>query len=34
KFLLRFLQKNSTDLFVYYRWALAALVIVVAFVRG
>jgi len=33
KFLLRFLQKNSTNIFVYYRWALAALVIVVAFVR-
>jgi len=34
KFLLRFLQKNSTDIFVYYRWALAALVIVVALARG
>jgi len=33
KFLLRFLQKNPTDIFVYYRWALAALVIVVALVR-
>ena len=33
KFLLRFLQKNSTNIFVYYRWALAALVIVVALVR-
>ncbi len=34
KFLLRYLQKNSTDIFVYYRWLLAVLVIVVAFVRG
>ncbi len=34
KFLLRFLQKNSTDIFVYYRWALAVLVIAVAVLRG
>jgi undecaprenyl-diphosphatase len=34
KFLLRFLQRNSTDVFVYYRWLLAALVIVVALARG
>jgi undecaprenyl-diphosphatase len=34
KYLLRFLQKNSTDIFVYYRWALAVLIIVVALVRG
>jgi undecaprenyl-diphosphatase len=34
KFLLRFLQKNPTDVFVYYRWALAALVVIVALVRG
>jgi len=34
KFLLRFLQKNSTDLFVYYRWALAILIIAVAVFRG
>ncbi len=34
KFLLCYLQKNSTDIFVYYRWLLAALVITVAFVRG
>jgi undecaprenyl-diphosphatase len=34
RFLLRFLQKNSTDIFVYYRWLLAALVIVVALARG
>jgi undecaprenyl-diphosphatase len=34
KFLLRFLQRNSTDVFVYYRWTLAALIIVVALARG
>jgi undecaprenyl-diphosphatase len=34
KYLLRFLQKNSTDLFVYYRWGLAILVIIVAIIRG
>jgi undecaprenyl-diphosphatase len=34
KFLLRFLQRNSTDIFVYYRWLLSALVIVVAVARG
>jgi undecaprenyl-diphosphatase len=34
KFLLRYLQKNSTDIFVYYRWLLAVLIIIVAFVRG
>lgn len=34
KFLLRFLQRNSTDLFVYYRWLLAVLVIFVAVMRG
>ncbi|MCI0478133.1 MAG: undecaprenyl-diphosphate phosphatase, partial [Anaerolineales bacterium] len=33
KFLLRFLQRNSTDVFVYYRWLLAALVIGVAVMR-
>jgi undecaprenyl-diphosphatase len=33
KFLLRFLQKHSTDLFVYYRWALAVLIIVIAIAR-
>ncbi len=33
KYLLRFLQKNSTDIFVYYRWALAVFVIVVALMR-
>ena len=34
RFLLRFLQQHTTDVFVYYRWALAVLVIVVVFVRG
>jgi undecaprenyl-diphosphatase len=34
KFLLRFLQRNSTDIFVYYRWALAILITVAALVRG
>ncbi len=34
RFLLRFLQRNSTDLFVYYRWALALLIVVVALLRG
>lgn len=34
KYLLRYLQQNSTDLFVYYRWGLAVLIIIVALVRG
>jgi undecaprenyl-diphosphatase len=34
KYLLRYLQKNSTDVFVYYRWGLAVLIIVVALLRG
>lgn len=34
KYLLIFLQRNSTDLFVYYRWALALLVVLVALTRG
>ena len=33
RFLLRFLQKNSTDIFVYYRWVLALIVLSVAFMR-
>jgi undecaprenyl-diphosphatase len=33
KYLLRYLQSHSTDIFVYYRWALAVLVIVVALLR-
>ncbi len=34
KFLLRFLQRNSTDIFVYYRWSLAVIIVIVALVRG
>jgi undecaprenyl-diphosphatase len=34
KYLLRFLQKHSTDVFVYYRWLLAILIVVIALVRG
>jgi undecaprenyl-diphosphatase len=34
KFLLRFLQTHSTDVFVYYRWVLAVLVAAVALSRG
>lgn len=33
KYLLRFLQSNSTNIFVYYRWILAVFVIVFALVR-
>jgi len=33
RFLLNYLQKHNVDVFVYYRWALAALVAVVALVR-
>lgn len=34
KYLLRFLQNHSTDVFVYYRWVLAALITIVALARG
>jgi undecaprenyl-diphosphatase len=34
KFLLRFLQKNSTDLFVYYRFVFAAIIVYVTLTRG
>jgi undecaprenyl-diphosphatase len=34
KMLLRYLQKHSTDIFVYYRWLLSALIAVVAIIRG
>jgi undecaprenyl-diphosphatase len=34
RLLLRFLQKNSSDIFVYYRWGLAALVLIVALFRS
>lgn len=33
RFLLRYLQGNSTDVFVYYRWALAVLIVLVALLR-
>jgi len=33
KFLLRFLQRHSTDIFVYYRWLLAAMIIAVVLFR-
>jgi undecaprenyl-diphosphatase len=34
KYLLRFLQRHSTDVFVAYRWGLALLMVVVVVVRG
>lgn len=34
KYLLRYLQSHSTDIFVYYRWALAVVIILVALTRG
>jgi undecaprenyl-diphosphatase len=34
KYLLRYLQKNSTEPFVYYRWGLSLLIIIIAIVRG
>jgi len=34
KYLLRFLQRHSTDVFVAYRWGLALLIVVAAVVRG
>ncbi len=34
RFLLRYLQKNSADIFVYYRWVLGVFVISFALVRG
>ena len=34
KYLLRFLQRHSADIFVYYRWMLATLVIIVALIRS
>ena len=33
KFLLRYLQKHTAAVFVYYRWALAVLIAIVALVR-
>ncbi len=34
KYLLRYLQRNSTDIFVYYRWVMAAFIALVALLRG
>ena len=34
RYLLRFLQQHSTNVFVYYRWLLAVFIIVLALVRG
>ncbi len=34
RFLLQYLRRNSTDVFVYYRWALALLLVVIALLRG
>ena len=34
KYLLRYLQKNTTDIFAYYRWGLAIVIIVTALMRG
>jgi len=34
KFLLRYLQQHSVAVFAYYRWALAAVIVIVALVRG
>ncbi len=34
RFLLRYLQRHSTDIFVYYRWAASALIILVALLHG
>jgi len=34
RFLMRYLQSHSTNIFVYYRWILALVIIVVALVRG
>jgi undecaprenyl-diphosphatase len=34
KYLLQFLQRNPTNVFVYYRWALAIFIVVVALARA
>jgi len=34
RFLLRYLQRRSTNVFVYYRWVLAVVIILVALRRG
>jgi undecaprenyl-diphosphatase len=33
RFLLRYLQRNSTNIFVYYRWALALFIVVITLLR-
>lgn len=33
KFLLQYLQRHSIAIFTYYRWVLAALIVIVALVR-
>jgi undecaprenyl pyrophosphate phosphatase UppP len=34
KYLLKFLQSHSTDVFVFYRFGLALLIAIVALIRG
>jgi len=34
KYLLSYLKKHSAELFVWYRFALAAIVVVVSLIRG
>lgn len=34
RFMLRYLQTNSNDIFVYYRWLFSAIIIIVALMRG
>jgi undecaprenyl-diphosphatase len=33
RFLMRYVQNHSTDVFVYYRWGLGVLIILVALLR-
>lgn len=34
RFLLGYLRHNSTDIFVYYRWGIAVLIVIIALLRG
>lgn len=34
RFMLRYLQTHSNDIFVYYRWLFSAIIIIVALIRG
>lgn len=34
RFMLGYLRRSSTDIFVYYRWGLAILILIIALVRG